>query len=74
MPMKTPKLPPLTEQLRSAILESGQTQAAISRATGIRRDVLSRFVRGERGLSNPVMDRLGSYLRLRIVVEGKKGG
>jgi plasmid maintenance system antidote protein VapI len=66
------ELLPLTEQLRQAILESGQTRYAIAKATGIGQDVLSRFVRGERGLSMESLDKLGLYLGLRIVREGRR--
>ncbi|NUQ63988.1 MAG: helix-turn-helix domain-containing protein [Pirellulales bacterium] len=62
--MKTSK--PLTEQLRQAIIESGETRYKISKATGIGQDVLSRFVHGERGLSMDVMDTLGQYLELEL--------
>ncbi len=69
------QLPPLTEQLRQAIRDCGQTRYAIFKATGIGQEVLSRFVHGERGLSMEVMDKLGLYLGLRITVEKtrKKG-
>ena len=60
---------PLTEQLRQALLNCGQTRYAISKATGIGQDKLSRFVHGERGVSCEVMDTLGKYLRLRIVTD-----
>ena len=60
---------PLTEQLRQAILNCGQTRYAICKATGIGQDVLSRFIHGERGLSMEVLDTLGEYLGLRIVTD-----
>jgi transcriptional regulator with XRE-family HTH domain len=62
---------PLTEQLRQAILECGESQADISRATGIGKDKLSRFVRGERGVSMEVLDGLGLYLNLELRRAGK---
>lgn len=67
---------PLTEQLRQAVLNCDQTRYAISKATGIGQDKLSRFVNGERGVSCEVMDTLGLYLGLRLVAEKprKKGG
>jgi plasmid maintenance system antidote protein VapI len=60
---------PLTDQLRHAVLNCGQTRYAISKATGIGQDKLSRFVNGERGVSCEVMDKLGEYLGLRIVAD-----
>jgi plasmid maintenance system antidote protein VapI len=71
MPMKT-KYIPLTDQLRQAILDCGQTRYAISKATGIGQDKLSRFINGERGVSCEVMDKLGEYLGLRIVADKPK--
>ncbi len=68
---KKPRL--LTEQLRQAILDAGETRYAICKATGIGQDVLSRFMSGERGLSNRVMDRLGEYLKLELVSRRQKG-
>lgn len=68
---KKPRL--LTEQLRQAILDAGETRYAICKATGIGQDVLSRFMSGERGLSNRVMDRLGEYLGLELVSRRQKG-
>ena len=72
MPMKK-KYIPLTEQLRQAILNCGQTRYAISKATGIGQDKLCRFMNGERGVSMSVMDKLGEYLGLHIVADEKKG-
>lgn len=71
------KYVPLSDQLRKAVLNCGQTRYAISKATGIRQDQLSRFVNGERGVSCTVMDKLGEYLGLRIVADKprtRKGG
>jgi len=67
---------PLSEQLRQAVLNCGQSQYAICKATGIDKTALFRFVTGERGVSMQVMDTLGEYLGLRIVADNaraKKG-
>ena len=61
------KRPPLSQQLRAAIEDSGETRYAIAKATGIDQSVLSRFVNGERGLSMNAIDILGGYLGLEIV-------
>jgi plasmid maintenance system antidote protein VapI len=61
------KYVPLTEQLRQVVLNCGQTRYAISKATGIGQDKLSRFVHGERGVSCEVLDTLGQYFGLRLV-------
>lgn len=71
-------VPPLTEQLRQAILTSGETRYAISKATGVGQDTLSRFVHSERGLSMEAMDAIGQYLGLELKTKRpareKKGG
>ena len=60
---------PLTEQLRQAVLNCGETQYAVCKATGIDKTALSRFINGERGVSMKVLDTLGEYLGLRIVAD-----
>jgi hypothetical protein len=60
---------PLTEQLRQAVLNCGQTRYVISKATGIGQDKLSRFVNGERGVSCEIMGALGKHLGLWIVAD-----
>ena len=56
----------MTEQLRQAIEQSGQTRYAIWRATGIDQAQLSRFMVGERGLSLDAVDRLCAHLGLEL--------
>ena len=63
---------PLTDQLRQAVLNCGQSQYAICKATGIDKTALFRFVTGERGVSMEVMNTLGEYLGLRIVADKPK--
>ena len=54
------------EQLRKAIRESGETQLAISEATGTAQGNLSKFLKGERGLSMENFALLCDHLRLRL--------
>ena len=63
---------PLDDQLRQAVLTCGQSQYAICKATGIDKTALSRFINSERGVSMEVMNALGEYLGLRIVVDKPK--
>ena len=69
------KYTPLDDQLRQAVLNCGQSQYAICKATGIDKTAISRFINGERGVSMAVMNTLGEYLGLRIVADKpqKKG-
>ncbi|MCX7429242.1 MAG: hypothetical protein NTW96_26895 [Planctomycetia bacterium] len=71
------KPPKLSEQIRQAIETCGKTRYRISQDTGIDPATLCRFMGDKGGLSIPVLDTLGEYLGLRIVVDEpktKKGG
>ena len=57
----------LTDELRAAVAGCGMTLGDLTRATGIDKSALSRFVNGERGLSMEAMDALGQCLGLSIV-------
>jgi transcriptional regulator with XRE-family HTH domain len=59
----------LSEQMRRLILEADVTQYQIAKDTGIYRASLSRFVRGEHGLSQEHLDLLGKYLNWTITVK-----
>ena len=61
----------LSDQVRRAIDESGQSRYQIAHATGIDESALAKFYNGQRGLSLPALDRLGEHLGLSIVI--KKG-
>jgi transcriptional regulator with XRE-family HTH domain len=51
-----------TEALRRSIEDCGLSRYAISRKTGIAESSLSRFLRGERGLSSESIDVLMEFL------------
>ena len=68
-----PKAERLSEQVRQAVRDSGRTQYALSEELGLPRSMLSRFMRGERGLSMSVLDRLGVLLDLRISAGERRG-
>ena len=62
------QLTPLSDQLRHAIETCGKSRYQVSQETGIDQATLSRFMTGKGGLSMPVLDRLGAYLGLQIVM------
>ncbi|HEV3204733.1 MAG TPA: helix-turn-helix transcriptional regulator [Gemmataceae bacterium] len=62
----------LSDQIRQAVENCGQTRYAISKATGIAESTLSRFMVGERGLPMKTLDQLAEYLDLNITTK-KKG-
>jgi transcriptional regulator with XRE-family HTH domain len=63
-----------TETLRRAVLDHELSRHAISRRTGVAESVLSRFVRGERGLSSASIDRLVQFLNLEVRPRRKRRG
>jgi ribosome-binding protein aMBF1 (putative translation factor) len=60
-----------SDQLRSAIRDSGLSVYAIAQSTAIDKAVLSRFMHGKSGLSVTSIDRLCSVLGLRLVSEAE---
>jgi transcriptional regulator with XRE-family HTH domain len=63
-----------THILRQAILDCEVSRYAISRRTGVAESTLSRFVRGERGLSSESIDALMEFLRLEVRPRRKRKG
>ena len=57
----------ITGQLRWYLEHCGETLCEVEQATGIHNSMLSRFLRGERGLRLENLDTLGEYLGLRVV-------
>jgi transcriptional regulator with XRE-family HTH domain len=56
------------EQLKQAIQEGPLSQAALARGTGLSEGQISRFLKGERGLSLESIDKLLDVLELEIVI------
>ena len=56
----------ISDQLRQAILDSGQTLLAIAKGCGVDNGALSRFMRKERDLTTRSVDRVCSYLGLEL--------
>ena len=61
----------LSDQIRQAVRKSRLSQYAISKATGIDKATMSRFMSGERGLPMKTLDRLADFLHMNIVT-GKR--
>jgi hypothetical protein len=61
----------LSDQLRRIIADSGRSRYAICKAAGIDPAHLHRFVNNLQGgrLTNDSIDKLGTALRLRLVVD-----
>jgi len=61
--------PGLKEQLREAIRSSGRPFRQLGRECGVGADVLSRFVRGERGISFDAAEKICRALNLRLIAD-----
>ena len=56
----------LVEELRQAILNSGETEYRVSKESGVAQPVVNRFLRGERGISLETASKLCQYLGLHL--------
>jgi hypothetical protein len=62
---------PLTGPLKHAIAESSETFLGLEKATGLKRQTLMKFARGESSLRLDMADKLAAYFGLELV---KRGG
>lgn len=65
--MSMSKEPKISERLRAAIQGAGMPLIRIGRETGVAVSVLSRFVRGEQGITMDTADVLASYFGLDLL-------
>lgn len=56
----------MTDEVRESVEQSGMSRYAICKATGISEAAMSRFMRGQRGLTLYTLDRLAAFLDLHI--------
>jgi plasmid maintenance system antidote protein VapI len=61
----------IVDQLRKAI-EEGGSEYAISQATGVDTGILSRFVRGKRGISLETAAKLCEHFDLALIPRRRK--
>ena len=57
----------IVNQLRQALIKSGQTEYAIAKGSGVSQSIVNRFVRDQRGISLETASSLCSYLKLDLV-------
>jgi transcriptional regulator with XRE-family HTH domain len=57
----------IVDQLRRAMRDSGESEYAIAKASGVSQSVVNRFVSGERGISLETAAKLCAYLRVDLV-------
>lgn len=70
-PEKSSKRPTISEQLKSAISEYGDTPYALAKASGVSQAALSRFINGERGLTLDSVEKLCEVLGLELQPAGQ---
>ncbi len=56
----------IVEQLRKAIADSGESEYAIAKGSGVSQSVVNRFVSGERGIGLETAAKLCDYLKLQL--------
>jgi hypothetical protein len=64
---------PIAEALRRAIADSGMNFKALERETGVLRQSLMKFARGEQCLRGDAYDKLAVYFGLELRPKHKKG-
>jgi plasmid maintenance system antidote protein VapI len=62
------------ETIRQAVHDSGRTPYAVAKASGVPQAVLSRFLRGERGVTLGTAERLCLTLGLELRQARSLGG
>ena len=63
----------LGDQIRAAIDDSGMSRYVICKACGIDQAAMSRFMRGQVGLTLAHLEAIGELLGLRIVADKPTG-
>jgi transcriptional regulator with XRE-family HTH domain len=64
----------VSDQLRKAIGDSGESLCQIAGGSGVNDGILSRFMRGQRGLTTKSVDRLCEYLGLELRESSRRKG
>ncbi|MCA9027821.1 MAG: helix-turn-helix domain-containing protein [Planctomycetaceae bacterium] len=68
--MARKKLTSLTDQIRKAVTDCGESRYRISQQTGISQSTLAKFIGGA-GLSMESLDLLAAYLELEVISRRK---
>jgi transcriptional regulator with XRE-family HTH domain len=63
---------PLAAELQRFILESGMSLNQLGQRTGVSQGQLSRFVRGNRTLTLPAVDKICRFFGLKLTMEPKE--
>lgn len=63
---------PISDVLRKAVVDSGMTFLALERETGVLRQTLMPFARGEAGINIAAADKLAAYFGLELIERKSK--
>jgi plasmid maintenance system antidote protein VapI len=64
--------PTVCDLLREAIRESGKTHYRVGKDAGIKPEIVTRFVRGERDITGKTFAKLATALGLTLVPAGER--
>ncbi len=64
----------MTDQLKRAVADSGQTLYRVAKGSGVDYSALLRFVSGERGLTLESADKVAAYLGLELRPKRRRKG
>lgn len=56
----------ISETIRRAIIDSGEPHLAIEKATGVKRQSIAKFIRGEQSLRLDMADRLAEHFSISV--------
>ena len=70
--MATKTNSPISDLLRDTISDSGVPLLTIEQDTGVKRQSIMRFLRGERSLRLDIADKLAFYFKLELKTAGKR--
>ena len=72
-PCKIFAMSPVTDPLRKAIRQSGESMLGLQRKTGVARQCIRAFVNGTLRLRSDNVDALAHYLKLELRPKADKG-
>jgi len=67
------KEPTMTEILRQALSEA-ESLSAVQRATGLKRQALAKFLRGEQSLRLDLADKLAKHFGVKVILRKQRRG
>lgn len=63
----------ISETIRQAIIDSGEPHLAIQKATGVKRQSIAKFIRGDQSLRLDMADRLAAHFGIEVTRRNRRG-